>query len=658
MLKLRLIVLERDVRQVARALGELGVVHLRSSVEETGRRLQPESLDQELANCRALAERARNLMELLGVTAAAPSAGRIPQVRMEQAEKAIAAIEQQTSAPAARLADCQRALADTDALIGEIFPFRQLKSPLRPLTESAFLEVRAGAVAPDELEPMRAALPDGVLAIPLAEASEEGEGVDVLVICPRPRPSNMVAMLEQHGFVETPLPGVADRAPAEVYQEALGRRQELEESVRSLDAELHRLGQASAEALRDALHAVSAQVKLYEAAQNFGGTWATAVISGWIPAVRADALRGAVMRATDGRAVLDLAEPGPEDIGQGRVPSYIVHSRLLAPFERLVSGYGVASYTEIEPTLLFAVSFLLMFGVIFGDVGDGLCLFAAGLLANRRGKTAGFRDVGYVIAAAGLVSMVFGLFFQGSLFGKSLLDMGFPLTLGYEPIRFEGGEGSASTYVMRYLVLAMLFGVVLISAGAVLNMVNLLRRRDYGRLLLDRFGVVGIVFYWGALALAIKIAVAGSGKSDVWLAAGVLGVPLVVLALHAPLHALLTHHRPIWGESPIVSLFEGIIEALETAVLYVANTFSFLRVAAFALSHAALSFTIFVLQQLVNGLPGGPVWSGAVFVIGTAMIVGLEGLIVTIQIMRLEYYEFFTKFFGGEGIRYEPFRLE
>jgi V/A-type H+-transporting ATPase subunit I len=369
-------------------------------------------------------------------------------------------------------------------------------------------------------------------------------------------------------------------------------------------------------------------------------------------------LRDTVNRATDGRAVLELAEPGPEDVEQGRVPSYIVHSRLFAPFERLVSGYGVASYKEIEPTLLFAVSFLLMFGVIFGDIGDGLCLFVAGLLANRRGKTAGFRDIGYVVAAAGVVSMVFGTFFQGSFFGKSLLDMGFPLTLGYEPIRFEGGEGSASTYVTRYLVLAMLFGIVLISAGAVLNIVNLFRRRDYGELLLNRFGVVGIVFYWGALALAIKVAVAGSSESDVWLAAGVLGVPLVVLALHGPLHALLTHHRPIWGESPMVGLFEGVIEAMETAMIYVANTFSFLRVAAFALSHAALSFTIFVMQQMVNGLPGGPVWSGVVFVVGTATIVGLEGLIVTIQIMRLEYYEFFTKFFGGEGVRYEPFRLE
>jgi V/A-type H+-transporting ATPase subunit I len=90
----------------------------------------------------------------------------------------------------------------------------------------------------------------------------------------------------------------------------------------------------------------------------------------------------------------------------------------------------------------------------------------------------------------------------------------------------------------------------------------------------------------------------------------------------------------------------------------VANTFSFLRVAAFALSHAALSYIVFVLQDIVSGLPGAFLWSPIVFVIGTAVILALEGLIVTIQILRLEYYEFFTKFFRAEGTRYEPFRLE
>ena len=82
-----------------------------------------------------------------------------------------------------------------------------------------------------------------------------------------------------------------------------------------------------------------------------------------------------------------------------------------------------------------------------------------------------------------------------------------------------------------------------------------------------------------------------------------------------------------------------------------------MRVAAFALSHAALCFTIFVLQGLVTWPPARLIWSPLIFVIGTATIIALEGLIVGVQILRLEYYEFFTKFFSGEGREFTPFRL-
>jgi len=152
--------------------------------------------------------------------------------------------------------------------------------------------------------------------------------------------------------------------------------------------------------------------------------------------------------------------------------------------------------------------------------------------------------------------------------------------------------------------------------------------------------------------------VAGAGAADVWIAVLAIVLPLVILVFHEPIYALLTHRKALWREGPLMGLFQGLIEAMEAVMVYLANTFSFLRVAAFALSHAALCFTIFVLERLVNDLPGGPVWSAAIFLLGTAVIIGLEGLIVTIQILRLEYYEFFTKFFRGEGVRYEPFRLE
>ena len=658
MLKLRLIVLERDVALVTQVLGELGVVHLRSSVEAGEGRLVPEVVGEQLTRCRALAGRLDSLMERLGVSAGPLAPVRRQQTALDQVEAFVSSLEERAARPSQELRATGQAVADTEELLRDLTPYRDIRGSLRPLAESAFLELKAGRVASADLERMRGAMPEGILIIPLGERlGQEVEAVELLVVSGRRRRFAMETVLGTHGFEERRAPAWEDQTPADVYAEATRRKLSLQAKQQAVVAELHTLGEPNAQALREAARAVSTQLQLSEAAQKFGATWATAVISGWVPEAGADGLRQAVMEAIGGRAVIEFARPDAEDIEAGRVPSYVVHHRFLEPFEGMVRGYGVASYQEIEPTVLFAASFLLMFGVIFGDLGHGFCLLVIGLATRRMAKQKSVRDVGFVITAAGLASMLFGAFFQGSFFGKSLRDMGFPLTLGFKPIRFEGAGPSPTHYVTRYLVLAIVLGIVLISLGAILNIVNRLRRGDYGGGLLGQFGVVGIIFYWGALALAIKVVVSGVGPADVWLAVAAIGLPLVILVLHEPIYALLTWRRPIWKESALAGIFMGVVEGMETVMMYVANTFSFLRVAAFALSHAALCFTIFVLERLVDGLPGGVIWSAAVFLLGTGVIIGLEGLIVTIQIMRLEYYEFFTKFFGGEGVRYEPFRL-
>ena len=204
--------------------------------------------------------------------------------------------------------------------------------------------------------------------------------------------------------------------------------------------------------------------------------------------------------------MVETSAPTAEEIAGGLVPSYMPYSWLLSPFRRLVHGYGVAAYTEFEPTILFTLSFLLMFGIMFGDLGHGLILLAAGLAIKKLSRSAPARDIGHVILFAGLSSALFGTFIQGTVFGKSLEELGFRFTLGFEPISFGGESGGGGGNIMHYLLLALLVGIALMSAGMVLNVFNRLRNRDYVGGLLDHFGVVGMVFYWGILALVAKMA--------------------------------------------------------------------------------------------------------------------------------------------------------
>jgi V/A-type H+-transporting ATPase subunit I len=659
MLKARIVVLERDVEPLATALGGLGVVHLKSSVEESGGQLQPEKTGEKLKRCTQLTDRLQELMRVLMVEAAEQGAGAAgPAISVDEAERLIATLEAEVATRARDLDAARKGLAATEDTLLELEPYRELEAALAPLLGSDLLEVRAGRVAPDRLGELLSALPEGALALPMG-APPEGDKkrpVDLLIVGGRRRRFELETVLEDQGIERKVIPEMRDKSPAEAHLHALGRMEELRRQEAELQRDLGSTGRAYAGALQQAYRALAVQTHVYEAAQSFGATWAAAVISGWVPAEREGELRRTVSEVTRGQCVVETFAPTAEEIAGGLVPSYMPYSWFFSPFRRLVHGYGVAAYTEIEPTILFTASFLLLFGIIFGDLGHGLILVATGLMMKKLSRSAGARDVGHVVLFAGLSSALFGTFIQGTLFGKALRELGYRFTLGFEAINFSG-EGGGGGHITAYLLLALLVGITLMSLGMVLNVINRLRSRDYVGGVLDHFGVVGMVFYWGVLALVAKMAVYGAGPLDLWVGAFVIVVPLVLLTLHQPLEALLHGHRPLWTQSPFMELFEGVIGAAEAVMVYMANTFSFLRVAAFALSHAALCFTIFVLLRLVHDLPGGPVWSAVIFVLGTALVIGLEGLIVTVQVLRLEYYEFFTKFFGGGGLPYKPFRL-
>ncbi len=106
------------------------------------------------------------------------------------------------------------------------------------------------------------------------------------------------------------------------------------------------------------------------------------------------------------------------------------------------------------------------------------------------------------------------------------------------------------------------------------------------------------------------------------------------------------------------AITESLVSAFEGVLLYFANTVSFVRLAAYAMSHAALLMATFMLAAEVGRLPtGGPVLSVLVVVLGNLVAIFLEGIVASVQALRLEYYEFFGKFFSGEGKPYKPFCL-
>jgi V/A-type H+-transporting ATPase subunit I len=323
------------------------------------------------------------------------------------------------------------------------------------------------------------------------------------------------------------------------------------------------------------------------------------------------------------------------------VPVLIKDNPLIRPFQLLMTAFGFPRYREIQPTLLMAVSFLVMYGLMFGDVGQGAALAIGGFVTRKRARSPQIRDLGAIISMAGLAAIVFG-FLYGSIFGKEGLLPVLWITPIEDPVKI--------------LVVPVALGILLMSAGILLNIINKFRCGDYFRAIVDRIGVVGLVLYWGAIGLGLRSALLGSSSHRGLLIVLLILVPLMVLFFRELLYEQLVH-KGHESEGTLVALISGGVDVMETLTGFLANTVSFVRVGAFALAHAGLCMAIYGVVSVVRGWPAGGVWSAIVIVLGNVIVILLEGMVVFIQGLRLEYYEFFSKFFEGAGKGYKPFRI-
>ncbi|HOQ62215.1 MAG TPA: V-type ATPase 116kDa subunit family protein, partial [Vicinamibacterales bacterium] len=315
--------------------------------------------------------------------------------------------------------------------------------------------------------------------------------------------------------------------------------------------------------------------------------------------------------------------------------------------ELLVTTYGLPRYRDVDPTLIVGLSFLLMYGLMFGDVGHGALLALAGAGLWRFMKDRALRDLGVIVLWAGAASVLCG-FLYGSLFGIDVEALSVLAHVG--SLHWEGPLSQP----MYLLTAPILIGVFMVAAGMTANLANRVRNGDASGGLLDRFGGMGLVFYAAALLITAAAWRFGGGRW-VWIAAAVfLAGPLLVLFLKEIVHRVL---HPSKDEGLAMAAVNGAFEVMETLMSFLTNTVSFSRVGAFALAHGGLSLAVYTLAEIVRGAPGGVLWGAAAVALGNLLILALEGLIVFVQCMRLEYYEFFSKFFEGGGKRYSPFRV-
>ncbi len=363
-----------------------------------------------------------------------------------------------------------------------------------------------------------------------------------------------------------------------------------------------------------------------------------AVVSGFIPKKRFTALNEKVHTILGEKAIVLKNELEKAQVP----PTSIKNNRFVKPFETITNLYGLPYYNEIDPTPFIAITFPILFGLMFGDIGHGAILLIGGfaiamLLKNNKG----FRNLGYIIGFCGIAAIVAGALF-GEFFGHQI----------FTPIWFDPFSGAN---VFNFLLFSLIIGVIQITSGLVLEMVNFLVRRDVADAIL--LSLPKIAFYLGAVYVIIVYGL----NISAWLSGPILIflVPVILMMIAKPTYVTLTQRsRSAKSQSEHEtkkeegsSFGERIFDSGDTVIRLLSNSISYSRILALLMTHWALLFAVSVIASMV-----GPVFGILIIVLGNVLVIVLEAVIVFIHTLRLHFYEWFSKFYQDNGKPFQPFK--
>ena len=624
MTRLGAVLLKSDARAALRSLGAAGTLELAESRELSA---APGETAAPAKDCAALLER---LAEFRRATGTAGAAAQESCLSLAEARAALEELERRAEGPLKRRAVLTAELAGLAAAAEKLRPYADLPLPSGG-EELRSLYCSAGTLPAQNYAGLAGRFPAGAALLPLAEKAGRLHAVALGLRSEAPA---LAAALKLAGFQPEALPGRPGLTLAELAGEHAERLRACGAELEKTEAAIKALAAEAAAPLAAAERALNTEKSLLEAEAGLGSTGAAVLLSGWVPSDAAPAAAAAIGEASGGRCAVRTGPPGPG----GDAPVLLRPPRLFRPFVTLVTTYGLPRYGEVEPTVFAALSFLAMFGMMFGDVGHGALVGLGGLLLALKGRGAA-REAGPAVAACGVSSVFFG-FLYGSCFGMEKFRA---YALWRDPL-----EGDP----MLLLRAALAGGAVVLSLGLILNIVNRLRAGDIYGAALGKFGAAGLAFYWAGLALA-----AGFARPRLMLP--VMGRAVAAWLFREPaLFFLRRGGAEEEGEGFAAVAAESLVGAFEGALLYLANTISFVRLAAYAMSHAALLAAAWTMREAADKVWGHGSAAGLLTVIaGNAVALGLEGLVAAVQALRLEYYEFFGKFFEPGGRAFRPFKL-
>ena len=436
--------------------------------------------------------------------------------------------------------------------------------------------------------------------------------------------------------IPTGLPQNVEEALKEVNKQF----KENQEKEKQVCGELHKLGEENkdnlaswSETSQNILNLLNAETKILESGR-------LATLSGFVPVKKFPELNQKVSGMLEGKVIV-LSDGAAKETYP---PTRILNSRFVKPFEELTKLYGLPKYDEIDPTPFLAVTFPIIFGLMFGDVGHGLVLLIGGLtmgLLIKNGQ--GMKNVCYILAACGFGAVIAGLLF-GEFFGMQI----------FHPLWFSPFEGQGN--VFNFIIFSLFVGIAQIISGLVIEMANFAVKHQYADALLT--SIPKMAFYIGGVYIIAFYQL----NFGAWLSGPILAavLPFTILVIGKPIYLKIAKPKNGHGgaEHAEMDTISGrLFEGGDFFTRLLSNTISYTRILALLMAHWALLLVVYQISGLIGtGNTLTLILGGIVIIGGNIFVIALEGLIVFIHTLRLHFYEWFSKFYAGTGVEFKPYQ--
>ena len=543
-------------------------------------------------------------------------------------------------------ADLESQLNTLDESLRVIRPFRNLNFDISSILKFRFIHFRFGRIGKEYYQKFEKYIYDNLDTI-FIKCDEDDQYIWGMYFVPEPESQKVKAVYSSMHFEKIYMPDSYEGTAREAFEQLTQKRSLILSDFNTVSQKRNDFLISHCQeilAARDAIVRLSGNFdirKLAACTKGKGENDIFYILCGWMTEKDAHSFQTDIKDDSKIFCIIDGEDDEhiqPETHQQP--PTKLKNPKLFKPFEMYINMYGLPAYNEMDPTWFVAITYSFIFGAMFGDAGQGLLLFIGGFLLYK------FKHIALagIISCAGVFSTIFGILF-GSFFGFENL---FP-ALWLRPMNnmmtvpFIGKLNTV-------FIVAIGFGMGLILLCMVFNIINAWKAHDTEHIWFDTNSVAGLVFY-GSATVSIALILTGHTLPGGILLFIMFGIPLILIFFKEPLTALVEKKSEVMPKEKGMFIVQGLFEMFEVLLSYFSNTLSFVRIGAFAVSHAAMMEVVLMLAGFESGHLN---W--VVVILGNLFVSGMEGLIVGIQVLRLEYYEMFSRFYKGTGRKFEPFR--